>query len=99
MKVSRTTVARYLKNYEDSKSKLMKSDNIKLKENIISPPKYNSSGRKKVKLNCEIIEKITSFLKENEEKRSTGRYKQQKKKIYILQALRDAGHDIGYTTV
>ena len=36
MKVSRTTVARYLKNYEDSKSKLMKSDNIKLKENIIS---------------------------------------------------------------
>lgn len=99
MKVSRTTVARYLKNYEDSKSKLMKSDNIKLKENIISPPKYNSSGRKKVKLNCEIIEKITSFLKENEEKRSTGRYKQQKKKIDILQALRDAGHDIGYTTV
>lgn len=99
MKISRTTVARYLKNYEDSKSKLMKSDDIKLKENIISPPKYNSASRKKVKLNYEIIEKIQSFLKENEEKRSTGRSKQQKKKIDILQALRDAGHDIGYTTV
>lgn len=99
LKVSRTTVARYLKNYEESKSKLMESDELRIKENIISPPKYNSCSRKKVKLNYEIIERIQSFLKENEEKRATGRSKQQKKKIDILEALRDAGHDIGYTTV
>ncbi|MEI7616259.1 MAG: IS21 family transposase [Actinomycetota bacterium] len=99
MKISRTTVARYLKNYEESKSKLMESDDIKLKENIVSPPKYNSCSRKKVKLNYEIIERIQSFLKENEDKRATGRSKQQKKKIDILQALKDDGFDIGYTTV
>jgi predicted transcriptional regulator len=99
MEISRTTVARYLKEYENAKSKLMESDDIRLKENIISPPKYNTSKRVKVKLTDEIIEKIHSYLKENEEKRATGRSKQQKKKIDILEALRSDGYDIGYTTV
>jgi len=99
MKISRTTIGKYLKNYEDVKSKLMGSDNLKLKEDIICPPKYNSSGRKKQKLTDEILQKIQLYLKENEEKRVTGRSKQQKKKIDILEALKDDGHDIGYTTV
>jgi hypothetical protein len=34
---------------------------------------------------------LFSFLKENEEKRATGRSKQQKKKIDILEALKDDG--------
>ena len=99
MKISRTTIGKYLKNYEDVKSKLMSSDDLKLKEDIIRPPKYNSSGRKKQKLTDEILQKIQLYLKENEEKRVTGRSKQQKKKIDILEALKDDGHDIGYTTV
>jgi len=99
MKISRTTISRYLQDYEKAKSVLMESDDIKLKEEIISPPKYNISTRKKVKLTDEIIEKISSYLRENEEKRATGRSKQQKKKIDILEALRSDGHDIGYTTV
>lgn len=77
----------------------MESDNIKLKEEIVSPPKYKSFSRKKVKLTDDIIEKIYSYLRENEEKRATGRSKQQKKKIDILDALHDDGYDIGYTTV
>ncbi len=44
MKISRTTVARYLKNYEISKSKLMGSDEPKIKEDIICLPKYNISN-------------------------------------------------------
>ncbi|MCE5329605.1 IS21 family transposase [bacterium] len=99
MKISRTTIARYFKDYEKAKSGLMESDDIKLKEEIVSCPKYNSSARKKQKLNDEIIEKIQYFLKENEEKKATGRSKQQKKKIDILEALHDEGYDIGYTTV
>lgn len=34
MKVSRTTVARYLKNYEESRSKLMDSDELRIEEII-----------------------------------------------------------------
>jgi len=99
MKISRTTVAKYLKNYEASKSKLSECDDVKIKEDIISSPKYNSAARTKVKLTDEIIEQIGSYLKENEEKRATGRSKQQKKKIDILEALHEKGHDIGYTTI
>ena len=99
MKISRTTVAKYFKGYEASKSKLMGCDDVKIKEDIISPPRYNSAARVKVKLTDEIIEEINNHLKENETKRATGRSKQQKKKIDILDALRDEGHDIGYTTV
>jgi len=99
MKISRTTIGKYIKSYEDVKSKLMGSDDLKLKEDIICPPKYNSAGRKKQKLTDEILQKIQLYLKENEEKRITGRSKQQKKKIDILEALKDNGHDIGYTTV
>jgi len=58
MKISRTTVARYLKEYERAKSKLMENDNLRLREEIISPPKYDSSKRIKVKLTDETIEKI-----------------------------------------
>ncbi|MCX6382873.1 MAG: IS21 family transposase [Actinobacteria bacterium] len=99
MKISRTTISRYFQDYEKAKSGLMESDNIKLKEEIVSPPKYNIAARKKVKLTDEIIEKIHSYLGENEEKRATGRSKQQKKKIDILEALHDDRYDIGYTTV
>jgi DNA-binding CsgD family transcriptional regulator len=38
-KISRTTVAKYIKDYEEAKSRLMESENLKLKEDIISPPK------------------------------------------------------------
>ena len=99
MKISRTTIAKYIKNYEASKSKLMGCDDAKIKEDIISPPRYNGAARVKVKLTDEIIEEINNHLKENETKRATGRSKQQKKKIDILEALREKGHDIGYTTV
>jgi hypothetical protein len=43
MKISRTTISRYLQDYERAKSGLMESDNIKLNEEIVSPPKHNSA--------------------------------------------------------
>ena len=70
MKISRTTVARYLREYEKAKSKLMEGGDPKLKEEIIYPPKYDSSKRIKVKLTGKIIEKIKFYLAENEEKRA-----------------------------
>ena len=74
-KISRTTVAKYIKDYEEAKSRLMESENLKLKEDIISPPKYDSSKRTTVKLTNEIIEQRQLYLKENEQKRTSGRSK------------------------
>lgn len=99
VKISRTTVAKYIRDYEQAKSKLAGSDDIKIKEEIVSPPGYDISNRSKVKLTDEIVEQIQLYLRENEEKRATGRSKQQKKKVDILEALKDESYDIGYTTV
>ena len=38
-------------------------------------------------------------MSKNEAKRSAGRVKQQRKKIYIYEALTDQGFDIEYTTL
>ena len=61
------------------------SDKILLTEDIVSIAKYDSSSRSKIKLTDEIIEKIEFHLKENEVKRATGRSKQQKKNIDIVE--------------
>ncbi len=76
-----------------------KEDNAELIADIVSPPKYDSSNRKRTKLTDEIIERIQFFLKENEIKRAAGRSKQQKKNIDIYECLIEEGYDISYPTV
>jgi len=52
---SRKTISRYIKEYERKKNKLTcgatGNDNSLLIEDIVEKPKYDSSGRKKIKLN------------------------------------------------
>lgn len=45
-------------------------------EDITSKPKYSSSSRSKRALTDDVIERISQFLKENEQKRLTGLSKQ-----------------------
>jgi len=100
--INRKTIRRYIRGYEKKKNILLKSrdsDNSELIDDIVEKPKYDTSKRYKVKLTDEIISRIKFYLKQNEEKRATGRSKQQKKKIDILGALHDEGFEIGYTTV
>jgi len=100
--INRKTIRRYIREYEEKKNILIGSkgsDRSELIADIVEKPKYDTSGRYKVKLTDEIISRIKFYLKQNEEKRATGRSKQQKKKIDILEALKDEGFDIGYTTV
>ena len=57
--ISRKTISRYLKEYEQKKNKLMETqaaDNSTLIADIVEKPKYDISGRKKVKLTDEIID-------------------------------------------
>ena len=100
--INRKTIGKYIREYEEKKNILINSkgsDNTELIADIVEKPKYDTSKRYKVKLTDEIISRIESYLKQNEEKRATGRSKQQKKKIDILEALWDEEFDIGYTTV
>jgi len=100
--INRKTIGKYIREYEEKKNILIGSkdgDNAELIVDIVEKPKYDTSKRYKVKLTDKIISRIEFYLKQNEEKRATGRSKQQKKKIDILEALKDEGFDIGYTTV
>ena len=100
--INRKTIRKYIREYEEKKNILIANkdgDNAELIADIVEKPKYDISSRYKVKLTDEIISRIKFHLKQNEEKRATGRSKQQKKKIDILEALKEEQFDIGYTTV
>ena len=97
----RKTIRKYINQYEEKRNALLVSegDKLLLTEDIISPPKYDTSNRTRIKLTDEIIDKIEFHLKENELKKTTGRSKQQKKNIDIYECLIEEGYDISYPTV
>lgn len=99
--ISRKTIARYIIDYEQKRKKLLKTkgQDACLIADIVEKPKYDTSGRNKVKLTDVVIERIKFFLKENENKKASGRSKQVMKKIDIHEALISEGFDIGYTSV
>lgn len=99
--IDRKTIRKYIREYEEKRSQLLEGegDKLILTEEIIEPPKYDSSNRTRVKLTEEVIAKIDFYLEENEEKRRTGKSKQQKKKIDIHESLVEDGYDISYSTV
>jgi len=101
--LSRTTVNKYLDSYNKKTSELdecVDKDQSKvIMDEIVSAPKYDSSRRQKVKLTDDVKDEIHKMLKENEEKKLTGRRKNIKKKIDIHEKLEKSGVDIGDTTV
>ena len=108
LKVSRTTVRKYIKDYESKYEEIEKSaasDNttnnniLNLVSEMVSGPKYDTSSRTRIKLTDEIIEKIDELIEENEKNRLLGRSKQLMKKIDIYERLIKLGFDISYPTV
>ena len=106
LQISRTTVQKYIKEYETKYETLKTLDEGKdekeillLIEEMSSEPKYDVSKRSKVKLTDEVIEEIDRLVCENEKHRLSGRSKQQLKKIDIYEYLNESGYDVGYTTV
>ncbi len=99
--IARKTIRKYIKKYDKKKQELLATgeENKELIEDLVSPPKYDSSNRIRRKLTDEMIERINFFLKENEVKKETGRRKQIKKKIDIHECLIEEGYDISYSTV
>ena len=97
----RKTIRKYIEQYDERRKALIeeKGDNSILIRDIVEAPKYDSSKRTKVKLTDEVRERIDFYLNENETKKTTGRSKQQKKKIDIYECLIEESYEIGYTTV
>lgn len=100
--INRKTVRRYIGEYERDRKKLeSKEEGVseELLETIMHPPKYDSSKRKKRKMTKAIMEAIDKYLEQNTIKRSSGRSKQQMKKIDIWEALIAKDYDISYASV
>lgn len=106
--ISRTTVQKYIKEYQSSKEVLdiLEKDNERnraeiyhLIEEMTSEPRYDSSNRIKTKLTSEVADEIDKLVVENEKNRLAGKRKQLMKKIDIHEELIERGYDIGYTTV
>lgn len=101
--IARETIRKYTRAYESKLRELQieKGDieKIDLIEDLISVPKYTSSPRTKKAVTTEVVEKLKSFLKENEQKRLRGLSKQQMKKIDMYEALLEEGFNISYASV
>lgn len=100
--ISRKTIRKYIKNYEQAKRELLENNSgchNDLAADIMDKPQYDSSKRKKVKLTEELMARIEFYVKENETKRAEGKAKQQMKKIDIYEELIKEGFDISYPSV
>ena len=91
LQMSKDTVNKYINEYEHQKSELLLSKpdmaRTELIQAIVEKPKYNSDGRKPIKVTPEIREFIENCIELNRKKRSDGRSKQVLKKIDIHEEL------------
>jgi transposase len=74
--VCRETIRKYIKEYESKlvtvNETLNEEDKTDIIDDITSKPKYTTCKRVKRAITDEVLEKLTGFLKENEQKRLTG---------------------------
>lgn len=102
--IDKNTVNKYVNEYEKERKELLESepdvDPAILLDSIIEKPTYNTENRKPRESTEEVRKVIKVCLDENEEKRRTGRTKQQQRATDIHGYLTDTlGYSISYSTV
>src|SRR5699024_8352350 len=95
--MSRNTVRKYIKAYEESKKE--DTRDLPIAEHILVKPSYKKRKGKKRVLTPTIQQKLLTFMQDNEWKKQNGFRKQMMKITDMHEALLDAGHQIGYKTV
>ena len=101
--IDKNTVNKYVREYDEKLKSLVTNDpgtdpNILISD-IIETPVYNSKNRGPRTSTVEAKKEILKCLAENEEKRLTGRGKQQMRATDIHGYLIKKGFDISYSTV
>lgn len=103
MGISRPTVIKYVKQYNQELDALDKATTLEEKEAIIikssSAPKYSTVNRKKIKLTPEVEQIIEACLEENTIKRQRGMRKLIMKNKDIHELLISKNFDVSYRTV
>lgn len=103
--VSRGTVRKYWKEYQNGLEKLknvsLSEDARQLIEELVSNPTYDTSNRKPRKYNEEVDSLLDKILADEElkAKRLGNRHKQKLTQAQIHQLILDAGYDISRTTI
>ncbi|NPE31729.1 IS21 family transposase [Methanococcoides sp. SA1] len=99
--ISRPTVTKYIEAYTKARENLQQSESDKseLIQEIVEPPKYDSSNRSLRKFTPEIATIVKDYLEANRLKKLKGQSKQQMKNIDIYAALKEIGHQISYSTL
>ena len=101
--MSKDTVSKYLHAYEQRRTELIAgkhtADSSVLIRDFVEKPTYDSSKRHPLPRTEVARGIIEECLRDNKEKRATGRRKQQMKKVDIHAFLRSKGIRISYSTV
>lgn len=103
--IDRKTVGKYCRQYEASMSKLTKTkdkkERLKIQENIVSPPKYDSSRRKKSKCTPEFYAELKSIVAAEEEKKNLlgARNKQMLTQKQICEIMKTRGFNVCPSTI
>lgn len=101
--MSKDTINKYVREYEEQKQAILEQkpdqDSEELIQALIEKPKYNVRNRKHPKASPKVIKIINECLQLNEEKRATGRSKQQMSKKDIHEYVISKGIDLSYSTV
>ena len=102
--VDKKTVNKYWNEYKANFEKLEKTNNsteiIKIQENIVSKPKYNSENRVRRKITPKFLNALELILKDEEHKEKVlGTNKQSLTQKQIYELLKNQGFDVSYSSV
>lgn len=101
LEVSKNTVKTYITQFENSKKELIDTGVSKydLIENMIDPPKYNSSNRFAKVMTDEIKDILIGFINDNENKIKSGKRKMCMTAQDMYEELIDRGYKLSYPSV
>lgn len=102
--IDKKTVNKYWNQYKENFKKLEDTNNsteiLKIQEDIVSKPKYNSESRVRRKITIECLKALENILSDEEKKTKVlGTNKQALTKQQIYELLKKQGFDISYSSV